>query len=90
MDAIIYRSRTGTTSKHSTWVSVMVFRQQQYWRWGMQLSIEVELEQPPKTLPGYQLWYLDSNNIGDGGCNYLSLSKWNNLQTLDLSISYGI
>ena len=26
MDAIIYRSRTGTTSKHSTFVSVMVIR----------------------------------------------------------------
>ena len=56
----------------------------------MQLSIEVELEKPPNTQPEYQLWYLDSNNIGDKGCNYLSKSNWNNLQTLELRISYGI
>ena len=56
----------------------------------MQLSIEVEVEQPPNTQPGYQLWYLDNNNIGDGGCKYLSNSNWNNLQKLYLGISYGI
>ena len=56
----------------------------------MQISITVEVEQPPNTQPMYQLWYLDSNNIGDEGCKYLSQSKWNNLQKLDLGISYGI
>ena len=56
----------------------------------MQLSIEVELEQPPNTRPMYQLWYLDYNNIGAEGCRYLSQSKWNNLQILNLGISYGI
>ena len=56
----------------------------------MQLSIEVELEQPPNTRPMYQLWYLGGNNIGADGCNYLSKSNWKNLQTLNLSISYGI
>ena len=56
----------------------------------MQLSIEVELEKPPNTQPGYQLWYLGGNNIGADGCNYLSKSNWNNLQTLDLGISYCI
>ena len=56
----------------------------------MQISIAVELEQPPNTLPEYQLWYLDSNNIGAEGCKYLSQSKWNNLQKLYLGISYGI
>ena len=56
----------------------------------MQLSIELELEQPPNTQPMYQLWYLGNNNIGDKGCDYLSKSNWNNLQTLNLCISYGI
>ena len=56
----------------------------------MQLSFSVEVEQPPRTLPKYQLWNLDSNNIGAEGCSYLSQSKWNNLQELYLSISYGI
>ena len=56
----------------------------------MQLSIELELEQPPNTQPTYQLWYLGDNKIGDMGCNYLSNSNWNNLQTLELRISYGI
>ena len=56
----------------------------------MQLSIEVELEQTPNTRPEYQLWYLDNNKIGDGGCNYLSKSNWKNLQTLDLGISYAM
>ena len=56
----------------------------------MQISIAVELEQPPNTQPMYQLWYLDDNEIGAEGCKYLSQSKWNNLQTLDLRISYGI
>ena len=56
----------------------------------MQLSIEVELEQPPNTRTMYQLWYLEYNDIGAEGCNYLSKSNWNNLQKLDLRISYGI
>ena len=56
----------------------------------MQLSIEVELEQPPNTRPGYKLLYLGSNKIGADGCNYLSKSNWKNLQTLNLCISYGI
>ena len=56
----------------------------------MQLSIAFEVEQPPKTQLMYQLWYLESNNIGAEGCKYLSQSKWNNLQTLYLGISYGI
>ena len=53
-------------------------------------SFLVEVEQPPITLPTYQLWYLGSNNIGAEGCRHLSQSKWNNLQTLNLGISYGI
>ena len=56
----------------------------------MQIPIAVEVEQPPITQPRYQLWYLEYNNIRAGGCKYLSQSKWNNLQTLNLSISYGI
>ena len=56
----------------------------------MQISIAVEVEQPPNTQPRYQLWYLDKNNIGAEGCNILSQSNWNNLQTLGLRISYGI
>ena len=56
----------------------------------MQKSIAVEVEQPPITPPRYQLWYLGSNNIGAEGCEYLLQSKWNNLQVLDLCISYGI
>ena len=56
----------------------------------MQLSIAVEVEQPPITQLMYQLLYLGDNNIGDEGCKYLSQSKWNNLQTLYLGISYGI
>ena len=56
----------------------------------MQISIAVEVEQPPNTQPRYQLWYLVSNEIGDEGCKYLSQSNWNNLQTLYLCISNGI
>ena len=56
----------------------------------MQLYIAVEVEQPPNTQLMYQLWYLGNNNIGAEGCKYLSQSKWNNLQTLNLCISYGI
>ena len=56
----------------------------------MRISIAGEVERPPKTLPMYQLWYLDDNKIGAEGCKYLSESKWNNLQTLSLCISYYI
>ena len=55
----------------------------------MQISIAGKVEQPPKTRPRYQLWYLGINKIGDEGCRHLSQSKWNNLQTLNLGISYS-
>ena len=55
----------------------------------MQISIAVEVEQPTNTQPRYKLWYIGDNNIGAEGCKYLSHSKWNNLQTLDLCISYS-
>ena len=53
----------------------------------MQLFVQVEVEKPPITQPMYNLWYLDDNNIESEGCIYLSKSKWNNLQKLNLSIS---
>ena len=56
----------------------------------MQFSASVEVEQPSNTQPRYQLLYLDFNYIGANGCRYLSQSKWVHLQTLNLSISYGI
>ena len=56
----------------------------------MQLSFSVEVERPPSPLSMYQLWYLGDNDIGAEGCRHLSRSKWNNLQTLDLCISYNI
>ena len=52
----------------------------------MQLSFSVEVEQPPNTQLMYQLWNLDVNNIGAEGCSYLSQSKWNNIQKLNLCI----
>ena len=53
-------------------------------------SLSVEVVQPPNPLSKYQLRYLDNNDIGAEGCKYLSQPKWNNLQTLNLCISYGI
>ena len=53
-------------------------------------SFLVEVEQPPKTRSMYQLWYLENNNIEGEGCRHLSQSKWDKLQILNLSISYGI
>ena len=38
----------------------------------MPISFLVEVEQPRKPQPRYQLWYLVKNNIGDEGCRYLS------------------
>ena len=37
----------------------------------MQISIAVEVEQPPKTQPMYQLFSLGSNNIGKQGYKML-------------------
>ena len=68
----------------------MVFREQQYWSLGMPPSVSVEVEQPPNTWAKYQLWYLVNNNIGAEGCRHISHSKWNNLQALNICISYGI
>ena len=56
----------------------------------MQISVSVKVGPSPNTQPKYQLWYLGSNNIGAEGCIYLSQSKWNNLQILNLGISYAI
>ena len=70
-DANIYRWRSGTTSKHSSYVSVMVFRRQQYWSGGMQISIAGEVEQPPNTRATYQLFSLGSNKIGKQGYKML-------------------
>ncbi len=70
-DAAIYRRLSGPNSTYSTYVSVALFREQQYRSLGMPEFIEGSMDQPPRNQPRYQHGYLAENNIDKDGFAYV-------------------